>query len=160
MKKLILSIVVCLALQLSFSQDLIKLDFSDIDSPQFLKNKYLDNFKYLATSGKVGVAYLQPQDIKIYNKENTVKLIRVTSNNIEELNTTFTFSDSVEMIIIKISKSNFNLDIIDCSKLAQFKNLKYIYYIYESEFKKNAKLHTLNCLQLVAKQYYTKQLPQ
>jgi len=68
MKKLILSIVVCLASQLSFSQDLIKLDFSDFDSAQFSKNKNLDNFKYLATSGKVGVAYLQPQDIKIYNK--------------------------------------------------------------------------------------------
>lgn len=150
--------MVCLISQLGFSQELVKLDYSDFENTQFMKTNNLEDFKYMATKADVGVAYLEPNKIKTYNTENGIKLIRVSSSNIQELNASMNFSSSVEMIIINILKPNFNLDTIDCSKLKQYDNLKYIYFIYQTDFKNNSELQKLNCLPVNVKQYYTKQL--
>jgi len=157
MKKLILLIVICLGSQLSFSQDLVKLDFSDFNDSQMLRRSNLEEFKNLATKADVGVAYLESDEIKTYNVKNGIKLIRVASNNFQELNKSLKFSNSVELIIIDILKPNFNLDLIKCPDLKQFKNLKYIYFIYQIDLKNNNDLQKFNCLPTTVKQYYTQQ---
>ncbi|MBU2940100.1 hypothetical protein KO494_11175 [Lacinutrix sp. C3R15] len=158
MKKVILLFVVALTSQLAFTQELVKLDFSDFENTQLMKTNNLENFKYLATKAEVGVAYLEENKIKTYNTENGIKLIRVTSNAIEGLNKSLNFSSSVEMIIIDILKPNFNIKSIDCSNLKQFGNLKYIYFRYQIDIKNNSELQKFDCLPVNVKQYYTKQL--
>lgn len=158
MKKVILLFVVCLISQISFAQELVEIDNSDFENSQYMKTNNLEDFKYLATKADVGVAYLEPNNLKTYNKENSIKLIRVTSNNVKELNASFNFSNSVEMIIIDILKPNLNLNTIDCSKLKQFGNLKYIYFRYQIDLKNNSELQKFNCLPVSVKQYYIKQL--
>ncbi|MDO6597953.1 hypothetical protein Q4512_13590 [Oceanihabitans sp. 2_MG-2023] len=158
MRKVILLFVVCLISQFGFAQELVKLDYSDFMNSQYMKSNSLEGFKYLATEAEVGVAYLEQNETKTYNTENSIKLIRVTSSNIDKLNTSLNFSSSVEMIIIDILKPNLNLEAIDCSKLKQFDNLKYIYYRYQIDIKNNSELQKFNCLPVTVKQYYTKQL--
>ncbi|WP_452230181.1 MULTISPECIES: hypothetical protein [unclassified Lacinutrix] len=158
MKKVILLLVVSLISQLGFTQELVKLDYSDFENNQLMKSNALDDFKNLATKAEIGVAYLEQNKVKTYNKENGIKLIRVSSSDMEELNASLDFSSSVEMIIIQILKPNLNLETIDCSKLKQFDNLKYIYYIYQIDMENNSELQKINCLPIHVKQYYTKQL--
>ena len=158
MKKVILLLVVCLISQLGFTQELVKLDYSDFENSQLMKSNALDDFKNLATKAEIGVAYLEQNKVKTYNKENGIKLIRITGSDIAELNTSLDFSKSVEMIIIHISKPTFNLETIDCSRLKQFGNLKYIYFIYQIDIKTDNDLQKFNCLPIHVKQYYTKQL--
>lgn len=158
MKKVILFLVVCLISQLGFTQELVKLDYSDFENSQLMKSNSLDDFKNLATKAEIGVAYLERNNVKTYNKENGIQLIRLTDSDIAELNTSLDFSKSVEMIIIHISKPTFNLQTIDCSNLKQFENLKYIYFIYQIDIKENSELQKFNCLPIHVKQYYTKQL--
>jgi hypothetical protein len=158
MKKVILLLAISLISQIGFTQELVKLDYSDFENSQLMKSSSLEDFKNLATKAEIGVAYLEQNNTKIYNSKNGIKLIRVTSSDIEELNAFLDFSSSVEMIIIDIITPNFNLDTIDCTKLKQFDNLKYIYFRYQIEIKNNSELQKINCLPIHVKQFYTKQL--
>ncbi|MFD2823430.1 hypothetical protein ACFS5M_07090 [Lacinutrix iliipiscaria] len=159
MKKVIVLFVVCCLSHLSFAQDLTRLEHSDIANRQFIETNNLKDFSRLATSADVGVAYIKQNQVKTYNKEKGIQLVRIKSNDLNYLDTNLNFASTIEMIVISISKPGFDIQSIDCSKFNQFKNLKYIYFVFQSNLIENKKLPKLNCVTDDIKQYYSNNRP-
>jgi hypothetical protein len=159
MKKFIVLVVVCCLSNLGFTQNMTRLDHSDLGNNQFIQTNNLEDFSLLATSAEVGVAYIDQNQVRTYNKEKGIQLIRVNSNNLQFLNSNLNFANAVELIVINVSKSGFNIQSIDCSKLEQFKNLKYIYFVFQTNQIENKKIPSLNCITDNIAQYYTNERP-
>ena len=156
MKKIIFLVVVCSFLQQSFSQELIKVDYSNLKNSQFPNQNNLTEFTSLTNNTEAGIANVYLNSIDINNKENTVKVLRVQSKNILALNKSFDFSNSVEIIIIEVIKGDFNLDSIDCDSIKRFKNLKYIFYKYIIDIENDQQLQKIKCLPVNVSQVYSK----
>ncbi|WP_055437405.1 hypothetical protein [Lacinutrix algicola] len=146
MKKIILLIIACAFMQESFSQKIIKLEYSDYENIEFIEKNNLKEFATLTNNANVGIAYLYPNEISTNTSEKNIKVIIINSKDINSLYRSFDFSNSIKIIIIDIQSPKFNLDTIDCSKLKQFNNLNYIYYRYQFDIDNNYELQDLNCL--------------
>jgi len=144
---------------LGFTQDLTRIDFSDLSNNQFIQTNNLHDFAHLATSAKVGVAYIDEDQVRSYNNDTGIQLLRVKNNSLQFLNSNLSFANTVEMIIIKVSKPGFDIQAIDCSKFDQFINLKYLYFVFQINPSENNNLTSLNCLSDNIRQYYSNKLP-
>jgi len=168
MKNSLVLIVVCCLSQLGFSQDLQRLEHSDLINNQFIQTNNLEDFSHLAISAKVGVAYIDQNEVRSYNEEkgiqliriksSRIQLIRIKSSNLQFLNSNLSFANAVEMIVINVSEPGFDIQSIDCSILEQFINLKYIYFVFQTNLVENIKLPSLNCVTDEIKQYYSNKL--
>ena len=159
MKKVIFSIVVCFITYMSSAQDLKQLDQNKLNDQQFVASQNLEDFSRLATNAKVGVAYIESNGIKKYNTERGIKLIRIKGEDFQKLSSNTDFNNSVEMIIINISKPGFSISEADCNILNRFPNLKYVYFKYQTNLYSRGKLNKFNCTANKVKQYYSIQLP-
>jgi len=158
MKNSLVLIVVCCLSQLGFSQDLQRLEHSDLINNQFIQTNNLEDFSHLAISAKVGVAYIDQNEVRSYNEEKGIQLIRIKSSSLQFLNSNLSFANAVEMIVINVSEPGFDIQSIDCSILEQFINLKYIYFVFQTNLVENIKLPSLNCVTDEIKQYYSNKL--
>ena len=159
MKKVIFSIVVCFISYLSSAQDLKQLDQNKLTDQRFVSSQNLEDFSRLATSAEVGVAYIELNGIKKYNSERGIKLIRIHGEHMQLLNSGTDFNNSVEMIVITVSRPGFSISETDCNMLNRFPNLKYVYFNYTNNLYSNNKLKKFNCTTKKVKQYYSIQLP-
>lgn len=159
MRKFILLLLVCCISNLGFTQDLTKIDLSDLSNNQFIQTNNLEDFSRLATSAEVGVAYIDQGQVRSYNKENGIQLIRVKHNSLQFLNSNLNFANTVEMIVINLPSPAFDIQTIDCSNLEQFQNLKYIYFVFQINGNEINNPSSLNCLSDNIMQYYSNKRP-
>ena len=158
MKKIIVLLVVCCLSNVGFTQNLTRLEHTDLNNNAFIQTNNLEDFSHLALSAEVGVAYIDQHQIKTYNEENRIQLIRINSSQLQFINSNLIFANAVEMIVVNVSKPGFDIQSIDCSKLEQFKNLKYIYFVFQINLIENENLPSLNCGPDDIKQYYSNKL--
>jgi len=144
---------------LCFTQNLTRLNLSQLSNKEFIQSNNLENFSILATSAEVGVAYIDQNEVRRFNQEKGIQLIRINSNNLPILKSNLSFANTVEMIVVNITKPGFNIQSIECSKLKQFKNLKYIYFVFQTNQIENKQIPSLNCTADNITQYYTCQRP-
>ena len=83
MRKFILLLLVCCISNLGFTQDLTKIDLSDLSNNQFIQTNNLEDFSRLATSAEVGVAYIDQGQVRSYNNDTGIQLLRVKNNSLQ-----------------------------------------------------------------------------
>jgi len=159
MKKSLLFLVILITTYTCYSQTPLMLKKSDVQSKAFRVANNLDSVLRLYDDQEVGLATFEDNEIFFINKDKGVKKLYLNSKDLERINKPFDFSDSLQMILIKISDLDFDLQRIDCSRLHEFKSLKHIFYIIETKLDTQEKLAKPNCFTKKVKQFITIEIP-
>jgi hypothetical protein len=149
MKKIVLVIIMCLYAGFANCQDdPILLYSKSFEDTNFLAVNNLEHFAEVYKNSNLGIAYIDSDNVKLYNTEEDIKTIWINRSNIQQLSSDLTFSNTVELIVLKISDINDydNLSLI-CSHLENFTNLNYLYVLFEIEIDNSENLAQLECIE-------------
>jgi len=159
MKKLLILLVVLSVTYHSYSQSPLLLKESEIENRSFVSKNKLEPVLKLYNDQEIGVAYFEADELFFYKPENGIKKLYVNSADIMRLNKPFRFSDSVEMLLIKVTDLDFDLERLDCAMLSNYKALKYVFYIIETKQDTRKKLAKPNCFSNAILQYIKIEIP-
>ncbi|TYC10145.1 hypothetical protein ES677_12315 [Bizionia gelidisalsuginis] len=159
MKKVLLLLLVLNVTYNSYAQTPVVLKESNLNSKAYVSKNKLEPVLRLYGDQKSGISYFEDNQIHFLNAENGIKKLYINSADLSRLNKPFRFSESIEMLLIKITDLDFDLDRIDCSKLSAFKSLKYVFYIIETKLDTQKKLSKPNCFSNVILQYIKIEIP-
>lgn len=159
MKNLLILLVVLNVTYNSYSQSPLLLNQSEIENRSFVSQNKLEPVLKLYYDQEIGVAYFEADELFFFKPENGIKKLYVNSADLSRLNKPFRFSDSVEMLLIKVTDLDFDLDRLDCKQISNFKSLKYVFYIIETKQDTIKKLAKPNCFSNAILQYIKIEIP-